>query len=243
MHDLFRHFQWFLQSRWFLHFRHDKQVHRFRQFRRVAAAALLLVLSVFLLTGHAASSGGVQNQSSAQTQAQVRKTKPDKAAQAQKPKAQGQTKKSKAQVQKPKSQNQAQAQKSKAQNQAQTGKDDQKKLSVQEDGTYTSKEEVALYLHTYRHLPSNYITKKEAEALGWDSSKGNLWKVAPGKSIGGSRFGNYEKQLPDKKGRRYYECDIDYDGKYRNAKRIIYSDDGLIFYTEDHYKSFEPLYE
>lgn len=111
-----------------------------------------------------------------------------------------------------------------------------------EDGSYTSKDEVAEYLHIYGRLPDNYITKKDAEALGWDSKKGNLWDVAPGKSIGGSRFGNYEGLLPDEKGRKYFECDIDYDGSYRGAKRIIYSNDGLIFYTEDHYKSFEQLY-
>lgn len=115
-------------------------------------------------------------------------------------------------------------------------------LTVEEDGSYSSKEEVALYIHTYGKLPGNYLTKREAENLGWLSYKGNLWDVAPGKSIGGSRFGNYEGQLPDAKGRKYYECDIDFDGTYRNAKRIIYSNDGLIFYTEDHYKTFEQLY-
>ncbi len=113
---------------------------------------------------------------------------------------------------------------------------------ISEDGTYSSKDEVALYLHTYGHLPDNYITKKEAESLGWNSKKGNLWEVAPGKSIGGSHFGNYEGQLPEKKGRKYYECDLDYDGGYRGAKRLIYSNDGLVFYTEDHYKTFEQLY-
>ena len=115
-------------------------------------------------------------------------------------------------------------------------------LTVEESGVYTSKEEVALYIHLYGHLPDNYITKRQAEELGWDSKAGNLWEVAPGMSIGGSRFGNYEKALPEKEGRTYYECDIDYDGGYRGAKRIIYSDDGLIFYTEDHYKTFEELY-
>ncbi|MBE5996862.1 MAG: ribonuclease [Lachnospiraceae bacterium] len=113
---------------------------------------------------------------------------------------------------------------------------------VEEDGEYTSKEQVAAYIHEFGHLPDNYITKKEAEELGWVSSKGNLWKVAPGKSIGGSRFGNYEGLLPDKKGRKYYECDIDFDGSFRGPERIIYSNDGLIFYTEDHYKTFEQLY-
>ena len=113
---------------------------------------------------------------------------------------------------------------------------------VEEDGTYTSKEEVAAYLHLYGHLPDNYITKSKAKKLGWVSSEGNLGKVAPGKSIGGDRFGNYEQLLPEKKGREYFECDIDFTGGRRNAKRIIYSSDGLIYYTEDHYKTFELLY-
>ena len=115
-------------------------------------------------------------------------------------------------------------------------------VSVDEDGTYTSKDEVAAYIHAYGHLPSNFITKKEAKALGWVSNQGNLGEVAPGKSIGGDYFGNYEGQLPEKKGRSYYECDIDSTGGYRGAKRIIFSSDGLIFYTEDHYNTFEQLY-
>ncbi len=115
-------------------------------------------------------------------------------------------------------------------------------VRIKENGTYTSKEDVAEYLHIYGHLPSNYITKDEAKELGWVSSEGNLWEVAPGKSIGGDYFGNYEGLLPKKSGRKYYECDIDFDGSYRGAKRIIYSSDGLIYYTEDHYESFEQLY-
>lgn len=115
-------------------------------------------------------------------------------------------------------------------------------LSVTEDGNYTSKEEVALYIHTYNKLPSNYITKKQAEEQGWSSSDGNLHEVLPGMSIGGSRFGNYEQKLPKKDGREYFECDIDYEGGYRNSKRLVYSNDGLVFYTEDHYESFEQLY-
>lgn len=114
--------------------------------------------------------------------------------------------------------------------------------TISEDGTYTSKEDVALYLHVYGHLPGNFITKKEAEELGWNSKEGNLWDVAPGKSIGGSRFGNYEGNLPDKEGRTYYECDINYEGGYRGSERLIYSNDGLIFYTSDHYQTFEQLY-
>ena len=111
---------------------------------------------------------------------------------------------------------------------------------VTKDGEYTSKDEVALYLHTYGHLPRNYITKYEAQDLGWRG--GSLEPYAPGMSLGGTRFKNYEGTLPEKEGRKYYECDIDYDGKKRNAKRIVWSDDGLIYYTEDHYESFERLY-
>ena len=116
------------------------------------------------------------------------------------------------------------------------------RVFVERDGTYTSKEEVAAYIHRFDTLPSNYITKAEARRLGWVSSKGNLNKVAPGKSIGGDRFGNYEQILPVKEGRKYFECDIDYRGGRRNAKRIIYSSDGLVYYTEDHYNTFERLY-
>ncbi|MGN1184594.1 MAG: ribonuclease domain-containing protein [Oliverpabstia sp.] len=114
--------------------------------------------------------------------------------------------------------------------------------SVDEDGEYTSRDDVAAYLHLYQHLPSNFITKKEAKALGWESQKGNLGEVAPGKSIGGDYFGNYEGILPEAEGREYHECDIDSDGGYRGAKRIIYSNDGLIYYTEDHYETFTLLY-
>ncbi len=121
------------------------------------------------------------------------------------------------------------------------------KIKVVESGTYTSKEEVALYIYTFKKLPSNYITKKEARKRGWDSSKNNLSKVAKGKSIGGDEFKNYGNILPTIEGRKYYECDIDFNGKSRNAKRIIYADDfdeeiGFIYYTDDHYKTFEKLY-
>ena len=112
---------------------------------------------------------------------------------------------------------------------------------VDEDGAYTTKDDVALYIHTYGHLPDNFITKKDAQALGWPG--GSLEPYAPGKCIGGSRFGNYEGLLPEADGRTYTECDIDTLGAdSRGAKRIVFSNDGLIYYTEDHYKSFELLY-
>ena len=109
------------------------------------------------------------------------------------------------------------------------------------DGVYNSKDDVALYLYTYGELPQNYITKKEAKKLGWQG--GSVEQVAPGKAIGGDYYGNYEGTLPDVSGEEYHECDIDTLGrKSRGAKRIIYSTDGRIYYTEDHYESFELLY-
>lgn len=113
--------------------------------------------------------------------------------------------------------------------------------SLSEDGAYTSREDVALYLHLYGRLPSNFITKKEARGSGWEG--GSLEPYAPGKCIGGDRFGNHEGLLPEKDGRTYQECDIDTLGAdSRGAERIVYSNDGLIYYTEDHYGSFELLY-
>jgi len=107
------------------------------------------------------------------------------------------------------------------------------------DSAYTTKEDVALYLYTYGELPSNFITKKEAQALGW--SGGSLEPYAPGKCIGGDRFGNYEGLLPED--RTYHECDINTLGaESRGAERLVFSDDGLIYYTGDHYKSFTLLY-
>ncbi len=109
------------------------------------------------------------------------------------------------------------------------------------DGTYTSMEDVALYIHTYGSLPGNFITKNEARDLGWEG--GGLEKYAPGMCIGGDRFGNYEGLLPDAPGRTWTECDIDTLGKSsRGAKRIVFSNDGLIYYTDDHYESFTQLY-
>lgn len=113
--------------------------------------------------------------------------------------------------------------------------------AIEEDGTYTTKEDVVRYIHTYGHLPENFITKKQAQALGWEG--GSLEPYAPGKCIGGSRFGNYEGTLPEKDGRTYTECDIDTLGaSKRGGKRIVFSNDGLSYYTEDHYETFEPLY-
>ena len=114
--------------------------------------------------------------------------------------------------------------------------------AIDKDGSYSSKDDVALYIHTYGELPPNYMTKREAEELGWTG--GSLERYAPGCCIGGSRFGNYEGLLPDKKGRSWTECDIDTLGKSsRGTKRIVFSNDGLIYYTDDHYESFILLYD
>ena len=112
---------------------------------------------------------------------------------------------------------------------------------IDRDGRYFDKENVALYIHTYGCLPKNFITKDEARDLGWKG--GNVEEYAPGCAIGGDVFGNREGLLPKAKGRTYYECDIDTDGYHsRGSRRIVFSDDGLIYYTHDHYENFELLY-
>lgn len=109
---------------------------------------------------------------------------------------------------------------------------------LDEDGTYNSAGDVSLYLYTYGHLPQNYITKNEARDLGW--SGGSVEKYAPGCAIGGDKFGNREGVLPEG---TYHECDIDTIGQdSRGAKRLVYADDGRIYYTEDHYETFTLLY-
>ena len=109
------------------------------------------------------------------------------------------------------------------------------------NGSYTTKEDVALYIHLYGKLPSNFITKSQAKKLGWSS--GSLERYAPGKCIGGDTFQNREGLLPKKAGRTYKECDIGTLGaSSRGSKRIVYSNDGLIYYTSDHYASFTLLY-
>lgn len=113
--------------------------------------------------------------------------------------------------------------------------------AIDEDGRYDAKDEVALYINTYGRLPGNYITKAQAAKLGFDNRQTTLDQVAPGQSIGGDRFGNYEGLLPAVPGRTWRECDIDYRGGTRGAKRIVFSSDGLIYYTADHYKTFERL--
>ena len=115
------------------------------------------------------------------------------------------------------------------------------KIKIDKNAAYTDKEHVAAYINEFAKLPHNYITKNEAKKLGWQT-KGTLDKVAPGKSIGGDRYGNYENRVPNKSGRTWKECDIDYVKGSRNSKRIVFSNDGLIYYTNDHYQTFTKLY-
>lgn len=123
--------------------------------------------------------------------------------------------------------------------QAQTTQEGTGNHSLKEDGSYTSKEDVALYLWVYGCLPKNFMTKKEAQDLGW--SGGSLEPYAHGCCIGGDSFGNYEGLLPE--GPKYTECDIDTMGaKSRGAKRIVFSSDGYIYYTDDHYESFTVIW-
>ena len=103
------------------------------------------------------------------------------------------------------------------------------------------REGIALYINTYGELPPNFITKNEARDLGWEG--GSLEPYAPGMCIGGNYFGNFEGLLPDAEGREYTECDINTMGAdSRGPERIVFSNDGLIYYTPDHYESFELLY-
>ena len=113
--------------------------------------------------------------------------------------------------------------------------------TIQQDKYYYDKENVALYIHTFNHLPDNYITKQQAREVGWTG--GSVEKYLPDMAIGGDEFSNFEENLPIKNGRIYYECDIDTHNKdSRGAKRIVFSNDGLIYYTDDHYETFELLY-
>ena len=106
----------------------------------------------------------------------------------------------------------------------------------------TDPQQIVNYLDLYGELPENFITKEEALDLGWDGRYNYVGEVAPGKSIGGDRFGNYEGLLPKKKGRKWYECDANYRGKKRGEERVVFSSDGLYYYTDDHYQTFIELF-
>ena len=103
----------------------------------------------------------------------------------------------------------------------------------------TNDEIVVKYLKEHGELPDYYITKSEAKSLGWVPSKGNLCEVAPGRAIGGDIWTNRQKSLPTKSGRKYFEADLNYHCGNRNADRVVFSNDGLVFVTHDHYRNFE----
>ncbi len=120
--------------------------------------------------------------------------------------------------------------------------ENEKQTEVEFQTPVTAPQQIVNYLAIYGELPENFITKNEARDLGWDSRYNYVGEVAPGKSIGGDRFGNYEGLLPSKKGRTWYECDANYRGKKRGAERVLFSSDGLYYYTSDHYNTFTEMF-
>jgi len=109
--------------------------------------------------------------------------------------------------------------------------------SAQSIEQLTEEKTVINYIKQNHRLPDYYITKNEARKLGWNASKGNLCEVLPGRAIGGDKFGNRENQLPQ--GGKYYEADVNYNCGNRNADRIIFTRNGEVYLTKNHYKSFE----
>jgi guanyl-specific ribonuclease Sa len=101
----------------------------------------------------------------------------------------------------------------------------------------TEEKTVISYVKQNHKLPDYYITKNEARKMGWNPSQGNLCDILPGKAIGGDKFGNREGRLPD--GEKYFEADVNYHCGGRNADRIIYTQNGEVYLTKNHYKSFE----
>lgn len=101
----------------------------------------------------------------------------------------------------------------------------------------TNERTVINYVKANQKLPDYYLTKSEAKRQGWVASEGNLCDVLPGKAIGGDKFSNREKTLPA--GNQYYEADVNYGCRRRNADRIVFTKNGEVWLTHDHYKSFE----
>jgi len=105
----------------------------------------------------------------------------------------------------------------------------------------TQQNTVVTFINNNKRLPDYYVTKCQAQQQGWDARSGNLCDVLPEKAIGGDRFGNLEGALPNKKGRTWYEADINYRCGHRGADRVVYSNDGLIYVTTNHYKTFNQV--
>lgn len=110
-------------------------------------------------------------------------------------------------------------------------------------GTATARETGGAdwWLKHYGRLPDYYITREYAKRKGWNPFKGNLAEIAPGKMIMGGVYKNADRILPDTPGRIWYEADLNYSGGYRNRERILFSNDGLIFITTDHYHNFTEI--
>lgn len=110
---------------------------------------------------------------------------------------------------------------------------------IRKDGYYYDLESVVLYYEKFDRLPSNYLTKNKARALGWE--RGRLTGYKEGAAIGGDRFGNYERILPTLRGMEYIECDIDTEDSSRGEKRLVISNNKRYFYTTDHYATFREV--
>lgn len=101
----------------------------------------------------------------------------------------------------------------------------------------TAEKRVIDFVQTHKELPEYYLTKVEARSQGWVASKGNLCAVLPGHAIGGDKFSNREKTLPV--GAQYFEADVNYTCGRRNADRIVFTKNGDVWLTHDHYKTFQ----
>lgn len=122
------------------------------------------------------------------------------------------------------------------------GKDEKanrEEISLEEHSiqNLTNEVKVINYVKSNHELPDYYITKSEARKQGWVPSEGNLCDVLPGKAIGGDKFSNREKTLPS--GKQYFEADVNYNCGNRNADRIVFTKDGEVYLTKNHYKSFQ----
>lgn len=90
-------------------------------------------------------------------------------------------------------------------------------------------------------LPEYYLTRDDASSLGWNPNKNTLDNIASNRMIFGGQYFNKTGHLPEKKGRIWYEADINYISGKRNSERIVFSNDGLIFVTYNHYKTFAEI--
>nr|WP_024968099.1 ribonuclease domain-containing protein [Pantoea sp. IMH] len=105
----------------------------------------------------------------------------------------------------------------------------------------TRQDGVIRYLQQQQRLPPYYIKKTAARQRGWQPEKGNLCDVLPGRAIGGDRFYNRENQLPNSQGRKWFEADVNYRCGRRGSERLLYSSDGLIYLSRDHYRHLERV--